>query len=417
MDMSGVSESSRMSFASPLHSAYGRPMQQDLGPTGAVGPAKPQTAPPPTPTPASLPTPTPSAPPGQSGSSGEPHPSSLDPFTEFAQQLAVYPGGGDPNTEDGLFQIHTNLVGKILAGLVPSESAVVLWEKMQPLAEAAEARIAQKIHKGAPFYNTGLCLFVCGDFDGAYYFINRAAREDERIGRMTFPGILIGDHALSKQIILDPLVLELIPIWQKDYLDSTGIVLDEAELRGILRWLAQRPSDAFTVVAALHRVRRSLKREGNEAVRLVVVRAMADILVCLESSLRHKQGAGNHVGEQLGKRLPPELALNPAASAAFTDLHDWWVHSYIKAQRESEIGVNGLIVEGSNRFAAAVTVAQRMGIILCTAYRLRNSVLHVNEEGLGIYQDRNLGLRMAGWAFAACRLVKHMADLTFAAIP
>jgi hypothetical protein len=60
--------------------------------------------------------------------------------------------------------------------------------------------------------------------------------------------------------------------------------------------------------------------------------------------------------------------------------------------------------------------AERAGIVAYTAYRLRNSILHVNEEGLDIYKKRDLGVRMAGWAFVACRLVKHAEENKIASI-
>ena len=379
-------------------------MQSNQGPLGAQGPQQ------------SGPTGPDNTPEPSGGRNGEELPSR--PAIEvFSDTITAYQGGGNPDTEDALFAVHHMLVRLFRAGKVRSASVAALWNDMQPIVEAAEKRIGKEIHKGAPLYNTGLSLFLDGDFDGAYYFINRAAREDERIGRNSYPGILVGDHELSKQIILDPLVRDLCPIWQADYAASIGTTLDAAELKSVLMWLAKRPSDAFTVVAALHRLQRLLKREPNDAVRLSTVRATADLLIAMESSLRRMQGPGNRVGEQLGKRLPPVIALNPRADSSFVSLRKWWNATYDNAQMESEIGVNGLLAEAIQRFTAAANPAERAGIVAFTTFRLRNSVLHVNEENLTIFKDHALGLRMAGWAFMACRVVKHAEDASFATLP
>ena len=265
-------------------------------------------------------------------------------------------------------------------------------------------------------------LFLAGDFDGAYYYINQAAQQDELIGRKSFPAILIGNHGLSKQIVIDPLVSDLCPKLAADYAAITGAKLDATELSSLLEWLAKRHADAFTTVTALHRLRRSLEREANEAVRLATIRSLADLLVALESSLRRKQATAAGVSGQLNSRLTHEVKANSKVKLAYNGLEKWFFPSpplptrYTPQEVESEVGVNGLVGEAVLRFGAATSVAECSGIALYAAYRLRNSILHFNEEGLNIYKDRELGLRMAGWVLAACRLIKHSEEGTFAGL-
>ena len=325
--------------------------------------------------------------------------------------LKAYAGGGDSVAEDALFQVHTNLVFAILAaGASKLNEPVLLWERvLAPAAEAAEKRIGKPIHKGAPLYNTGVCLFVLNDFDGAFQCFTDADEENKRLG----PGgieMLIGKHELSKMLLIAPLVRDIAGKWAQDYKLVTGIDLDAGELTGLFEWLGKRASDAFVTIFALHRISRAYNRpKKNKASRLIVVRSIAELLIVLESAIRRIQGAGM-VGKQLGKRMPALIAANLRVKRAYDGLSAF-------ASGESVAALNAVVKEGEVRFAAAKSEAERAGIVCYVAYRLRNSLLHLNEEALDIYSDLELAVRMAGWALVASRVARHGEEGTLAAVP
>jgi hypothetical protein len=111
-----------------------------------------------------------------------------------------------------------------------------------------------------------------------------AETENRRLGPSAFD-LLIGKDPLSRPWVVDSLIKDMGPTWAADYQAITGHVLDAAEIIALFEWLAQRSSDAFVVVAALHRVRRAkLRRAPNDATRQMVVRALADLVVRFNES-------------------------------------------------------------------------------------------------------------------------------------
>jgi hypothetical protein len=328
--------------------------------------------------------------------------------------LRTYAGGGDSVAEDALFQVHTNLVLGVLAtGATRLNGPVLLWERLlAPETAATEKRLGKLIHKGAPLYNTGVCLFLLNDFDGAFQYFVDADEENKRLG----PGgieMLIGKHALSEKILIAPLIRDIAPKWAQDYKAVTGIDLNAGELTRMLEWLGKRTSDAFATVFALHRISRAYNRpKKNQASRLIVVRSIAELLVVLESAIRRIQGAGI-VGQQLGKRMPALIGVNPKIKGAYDDLLPT---KFPQGQGESAAALNAVVNEGVIRFGAAKSEAERAGIVCYIAYRLRNSLLHLNEEALDIYGNLDLAVRMSGWALAANRLARHREEGTLTAL-
>jgi hypothetical protein len=318
--------------------------------------------------------------------------------------IAAYDGKGDSATEDGLFALHTATTGAALQGVVSLTAPGRLWaEHLQPAVAVAEKHLPKPIHKGAPLYNNALCAFLLNDFDGAFQFVVDAETENRRLGPGAFD-LLIGRDALSRPWVVDTLITDLGPKWAADYQAITGCPLSAPELVDLFGWLAQRPTDAFLVVAAAHRVRRAALRPiPNRATRLMVVRALADTVVSLESAIRWTQQGASVTG-QLHARLKAVLNQDARLLSPFNGLA-----SFAPGQGESATALNDLVTEAVSRFATATTETTRAGIAAYVSYRFRNSVLHVNEESLAIHQDLDLGIRMAGWVLATCRVVAHVA--------
>ena len=89
-----------------------------------------------------------------------------------------------------------------------------------------------------------------------------------------------------------------------------------------------------------------------------------------------------------------------------------WVHNdfnktWTKPHRESGAAVNWAIAETFSRLAALPTVAERIGVAAYLVVRLRNSLMHVNEEALDIHNNPKMCLRVAGIVLAVLRVSKH----------
>jgi hypothetical protein len=278
---------------------------------------------------------------------------------------------------------------------------VILWERiLRPAVIEAEKRIGRPIHKGAPCYNTALCCFLMHDFDGAFQYLMDAHDENQRLGGNPF-GILIGKDPLSRKFLIEPLVGNMAPLWASDYKASTGHDLTPDELIDLLDWLSNRPSDAFVILVAFHRVWWAAdRRPENRATRLVVFRAVADLLVCLESSIRNFQGTT--VTGQLHARMTNMLTADARVIGAFNSLK-----SFPGGQGETAAALNNAIAETTSRFAAATTESTRAGCACFASYKLRNSLLHLNEESLDVHTNLNLGVRMAGWVLASIRIARR----------
>lgn len=316
--------------------------------------------------------------------------------------------------DDDIFLTHSLLIEKLLPRsrsapisgleLVP----VRLWEDhILPLCRQTEAQMrithpAARIHKGAPLFNVGLCLFLSGDFDRAFQYFAEAAKEDELSGRGSRRTLVIGDHPLAERVIIDPLVRDLLPHWVSDYSSVTGALLDKAELQSVLRWLIFRAPDAFQVVASLHRLRESAHSPENEVSMFQLVRAVAEIVLSIESSLRRWQTGASG---QLQARTENLLA-GTAAHPSFAQFHTNFCNTFSKPARDTAGAVNWVIQQVPGRLAAVTSCAPRIGIIAYLAVRLRNSLMHVNEEALDIHSNRSLCIKIAGQMFSMIRISK-----------
>jgi len=336
-----------------------------------------------------------------------------DPAGAIERALWSYRGGGGPDAEDDIFSPHTGIVIEVLQADSNLDVPVKLWKRrIAGLVSEAEKRIGGPIHKGAPYYNNALCLFHLGDFDRAYSYFSKAAAEDTR-SRGTDPSRLFtGNHPLSPKVLIEPLFSTLVPHFAANYAAVTGQTLDEAELKRLLSWLSVRLSDAMQVLMALHRIQRTLQEDDDSANRFIRVRAIGELHVAVESALRqHNIGS-----DQLFDRLHGALASNPNSLAAFDALHAWFIGTFLPAARETAPALNQLLAEADRRFAATPSAATRAGIAAYAVLRVRNSILHVNEEGLDIFKNRAAALTIVGLALATCRTVQHAEQGTLAAL-
>jgi len=325
------------------------------------------------------------------------------------------------DADDKIFGAHTLFVKFAIAHRDPLP-AIDIWEnKIAPDVLLAEAHLAKngspqpRIHKGAPLFNVGVACYVAGNLERAFGYVAAAGEENEKSGRGSPFPILIGDDILSRRFLIKPIVDRYFPVWAEDYKNVTNRDLNEAEFVDVLKNLAQRPADAIQFLFALHRFLKADLSFENYATKHIRTRAVAEALVALESTLRRSQG--DAAGE-LRTQLEKLVKANGAVKSSFDNFTKDF-DSCIKGgafDKRSPAAVNWTNMEAQTRLANETTVAGRAGIACYLALRLRNSLLHVVEDSLDMFQQKSLCERCLGLALATVRLAKHGEDATLAAL-
>jgi hypothetical protein len=329
-------------------------------------------------------------------------------------KLKGYDGSGNTEEEDRLFKAHGEFIKSILVkGDLRQASS--LWEKIQPIIAAREKELwkvipGKTIHKGTPLYNTGLAFFVAGDFDSALRYFTEADQEDiTNKGARPF-AVIFGNHPLSPQVFIDPLVKKLVPHWVNDYRAITGIVLSATEIKELIAWLGSSPMDAVQILIALHRFQRSLEGLENPATQHLRVRAIADTLVVLESSLKHRFSPTTTM---LGCLLP-ELLSGKTSSTSFRQLNSDFKNHFRSGTNPkcSPAAINWVTTKAISRIKLSSDPQVKIGLVCSLAQHLRNGLAHTIEPSLDIYSQRQLAIQVEGLAVCALRIAKHGAQGT-----
>jgi hypothetical protein len=310
--------------------------------------------------------------------------------------------------DDSIFAAHTSFVDSALkfgAPLWPTH----LWHQIEPLVQQAETSIAQRtgqpsrIHKGAPYFNVGLCYFLSGNFEHAFQYFAEAGVEDEKSGRGARELVPIGENSLSIELLIRPLTQRLIPLISTSYLSSIGAHLTESELRTLINWLAARPIDAFQTISGLHRLLKLLDGPENDVSKQLRVRAVADLVLSVESSIRRWQNAA---GQQLQGRFLMLLQSNPVARSSFTNFDGLRGQNFPGAGGETIACINWVIEEMLSRMQTLPSVSERVGSAAFLVARLRNNLMHVNDPALSIYNDKDKLLQIVGLVMGTLKLSK-----------
>jgi hypothetical protein len=319
--------------------------------------------------------------------------------------------------DDDIFGSYTALVAFSIKHFDPLPP-ILLWEnRIAPGVERAESLLASgsmRIHKGSPLFNTGVAYYVAGDFERALAYVGEAGEEDQKSGHPSKFPILIGDHPLSRRFLIEPIVKRFFPTWAPDYFKCTGVSLEESEFISLLKYLAKRPADAVQLLLPLHRFLKVDLGFENHATKHIRTRAVAESLVALESTLRRFQtGVIGELGSQLDQLIAANSILQSTYKRFDVDFRNKWPS---RLQKRSSMAVNWCTTEARSRFASATTTSERAGIACYLSYRLRNSLLHVVEESLDIFQQKSLCEWCMALALAAIRLANHGEDSTLAAL-
>lgn len=278
-----------------------------------------------------------------------------------------------------------------------------LWIKhLWPKVEKAEEELGEPIHKGAPFFNTGLCYFLSGDFISAAQFFDAAGDEDERRN----PGsarTLVKGGGLANQL------LQPIYHWTQvnsglDYRSATKANIDESEMQNLINFLSRRTADAVLFISAMQRIALSKPKPNVYALRLHKIRALSDLILVLESNLREWQP--NNLGD-FRRRACEILRPNPRAFQLFNQIDGNYGNTTPRHNWENPQDINNFISAQIRAFDQALTPAEKSAIALYTIYRLRNSLMHTNEDRLDMFTDHNQLLRLVNFAVITIKLSNY----------
>ncbi len=270
--------------------------------------------------------------------------------------------------------------------------AANVWLLLQKDVLAADRALPKPVHRGAPLFNTGLCYFVSGDFDRAVQFITEAGEADRRDGRGE-SRIRTGG-GFARQILIEPLVAWLHTCFGADFTCATGVTLSATTLDALVLFLESRVADAAVFLGALHRLMSQARDPSNAAARLHRVRALADLLMVLESSLERWQGG---VGLTLHGRCC-RLVSNTALGTLFAARDGAYAAFHLSPT------VNRMTIQETADFDAATTVADRAAIALYHSYRLRNALFHRLDDTLAVHLAWRYQRRAVAFALVAIEL-------------
>ena len=348
---------------------------------------------------------------------------------QIAQNLDARVQGIWQGTDDDLFGTHTSyVVSALFPSQPPTDAQAIrsawrhglhlrpayLWiDVLAPLVVDAERRLGAEIHKGVPLYNTGLCFFAAGDTVRAAQYMDAAGREDDR--RM--PGtqhVLITGNGIADQLF------QIVVPWLTqqsgtDYQAATGKTLDVSEGRNLLNLLAaQHIADAVLALAAIQRFALIGDTPDVYALRLYRVRALADLLLVLESNL----GAQNIGQQNLYNRAQALAGGNNALLQYFNTQHTTWrsrAGNYPGSSAWGDLNfVNTFITDQIQAFDAAGPPTEKAAVALYTSYRMRNALMHVLDDQLILLHNPAPLVRLINFALIALRLAQHHAERTLA---
>lgn len=315
---------------------------------------------------------------------------------------------------DAIFATHT-LLAKFATENGVASLAIACWPPLAKQVEAAEAELRHStgdpkahIHKGAPLYNVGLCYFVNGDLENGFHYLTQAGDED-LFGGGTGLGVRLGDHTLSRPLLIAPVAQTFVPAWSARYSEITGKTLDEDELVTVIVHVAKRPMDAIQLVAALRRFLKAKAEPQNDWTRYLRTRALAELLNVLESTLRRKHHP--YDGELAGQLKKLFLAGSLYLSA-FGKIDQEFAKTFPKPvgaapnPQKTAAAVNWAVKETFKRIDGAAYREDKAGVACWLASRLRNNLLHVLENQLDIHSDEAKCTEVFGLMLGVLRLVK-----------
>ena len=316
----------------------------------------------------------------------------------MARSLDRRVAGTWQGSDDGMFSPHTALVSIVWPHYRLVTVPIELWAHLEPIVAQAETTVGP-IHKGAPLFNVGLCHFRMGDLTRAAQYIDAAGDENKRSGFGSGRDLITG-QGLGRALLLE----QLTPILERrhgsDYRAVFGTQITDSELTSILTHLAGRAADAVLTLFGFWRYQNLEIGPDSYAARLQRVRILADLVLTLESSLARWQGPMAGLKAQVDTMLS---AHNGAIATAFgtIDTH------YVGRDWTQPITVNDMLRIEIGRFDTAPSVPEKAAAALYLVYRLRNSLQHVLEEQLDLFNDRQKLVRAMSFALISHRLAAH----------
>lgn len=322
-------------------------------------------------------------------------------FDEIAQNIEQRIKGEWSGSDDDLFKPHSVYVKSTIDEGIQIRAAALWINKISPYTKAAEKQASIHIHKGAPLFNTGICLLLAGDFTGAAQFIDAAGDENERRKPGSARELIIAQG--NAEQLLTPIVEWLNNCRIKDYQATTRLTLNKTELTELVYYLSNRTSDAMIFVFALLRIALLRPEPETYALKLQRIRILADLVLVLESNLRLWQGPNKG---QLYDRIVQLLKTNKKVKAEFENIHN----SYKNINKEDTTALDKWINDETVRFDLSTITTEKAAIILHLSYVIRNSVMHVLEDQLSIFNDTKKWRRLVIFMIIAIRLSKFGAN-------
>lgn len=332
--------------------------------------------------------------------------------------------------DDNLFENYSAYCVACWHAGIPGRSSEFWESSLHAQAEAADTALSKltpptRIHKGAPFFNTGVGYLLAGKLDKGVAWIAQAGQEEALRGSGSTHGLLLGNHQLTEQAILTPLISWMTAsLWPAKWQSITSRNLDLPEFKSLINWLSLKAENAIQLVVSLLRMKDIESLPKNEAVMHVRVQAYADLLLVVESSLRAWQTSATYAGMQLYNRLESMLAAKPEALRAFKQAETRFATRFPKdatgnphPDKETYVAANWVIDDTLTELITATSTAERAGIACHLAARLRNSLMHVIDGSVNLYNDETKYSKVAAITLSVVRLSQAGNEGTLTPLP
>jgi len=251
---------------------------------------------------------------------------------------------------------------------------------------STEAIIGRSIHKGAYYYNTGLCYFLSSDFTHFLQFLNEASDEDTRTyGSAT--GTVFVNHHLSEQALIEPWRAWFNSICNNIFKTITKADLTLDNIKKLIDYLAKDRNKLESVLLfykTIYGISASQVGTDNTATALNRVRALADLVLVYENTINSLHFSTDR--QLFHKTVEYLTNIDNSLVSEFNRLHS----SNPADDPDKNTALDNLL---KTLTPAIVTKTDRNEIVstaFLISYRLRNNLMHVLENSVAVYIDKDL---------------------------
>lgn len=267
---------------------------------------------------------------------------------------------------------------------------ILTLDSLDAQIASTESIIGRTIHKGAYFYNTGLCYFLSFDFTHFLHYLNEAGVEDVKNNGSNKETIFV-NHSLSKQVLIEPWQAWFSNIENDLFKTITKNDLTTDIIIKLVKFLANDPNKLESVLLfykAIYMISASQVGPDNTASSLDRVRALADLVLVYENTLNNLSSLSSIKGQLFAKSEEYLKTVSNALKDKFLHLNN---HTYAK-NLTSDLNqrLDNILTTETPALKSKTNRDEIISSTFFISYSLRNNLMHILENSVSVYSDKNL---------------------------